>query len=49
MHVERLTRVEDSDKWLIEMYDELDDVVPLESVGCEIPLRRMYLKVEFET
>jgi Uma2 family endonuclease len=49
VHVERLTRVDNGDKWLIEMYDELEDVVTLESVDCEIPLRRMYLKVEFRT
>lgn len=35
-------------KWVIELYDELDQVVKLESVGCKIALQQLYDKVEFE-
>ncbi len=45
VHVTRLAR--EGSKWTIEMFDELDDTVHLQSIDCEIPLRRMYLKVDF--
>ncbi len=47
-HLECFQRVARSRKWLVEMVDGLDQVVKLKSVACEIPLRRIYSKVEFE-
>ncbi len=47
VHVTRLAR-EGENKWTIEMFDNLEDVVHLTSVDCDVPLSRMYLKVEFE-
>ena len=49
VHVTHLRRAENSDQWTIEMYDNLDAVLRLESVGCEIPLARLYNKVEFKS
>ncbi len=47
MSVTRLARLEDRGQWIIEVYDELTAVLPLPSIGCEIPLREIYDKVEF--
>lgn len=47
VHATYLQRVEGG-RWTIEMYDDPEAVLRLESVGCEIPLRRIYDKVEFE-
>jgi Uma2 family endonuclease len=45
-HVECYRRTE-GDNWLVEMHDDLDAMVRLESVACEIPLRQMYNKVSW--
>jgi Uma2 family endonuclease len=45
-HVECYRRTR-GDQWLIEMYDDLDATVTLESVACEIPLQRIYSKVSW--
>jgi hypothetical protein len=37
----------EGDNWLVEMHDDLDAAVKLESVACEIPLRQMYSKVSW--
>jgi Uma2 family endonuclease len=49
VHVTHLQRIEDSGKWTIEMFDDLETVLRLESVGCEISLRQIYHKIEFES
>ncbi|HWE36618.1 MAG TPA: Uma2 family endonuclease [Isosphaeraceae bacterium] len=43
--VERFTRR--GDEWVLAEFDSLDDVLRLESIGCEIPLREVYAKVAF--
>ncbi len=48
-HVECFQRVARSRKWLVEMVDGLDKFLQLKSVACEIVLRRIYNKVEFES
>ncbi len=45
-HVECYRRTGD-DQWLIEMYDDLDATMRLESVGCDITLRQIYHKVSW--
>lgn len=45
-HVECYRRTED-DKWLIEMVDDLDATLRLESVACDIMLRRIYHKASW--
>jgi Uma2 family endonuclease len=49
VHVTRLYRVQDSGQWMIEMEDARAAILRLESIGCEIPLARLYDKVEFES
>lgn len=43
VHVERFERR--GDEWILTEYDQIDDTLRLESIGCEVPLRRIYLKV----
>lgn len=45
-HVECYRRTGD-DKWLVEIHDDLDATVKLESVACEITLRQVYNKVSW--
>ena len=35
-------------QWVVEEYSGLDAVLPIEALSCEVPLRELYLKVEFE-
>ena len=35
------------DKWLLGIYQGLDSVVPVLSIGCELPLAEVYDKVEW--
>jgi len=35
------------DRWMIEAFDGLDAVALFESIGCEVPLRRIYHKVSW--
>ena len=34
-------------QWLLRIYENADDILKLESIGCEIPLSDIYLQVEF--
>jgi Uma2 family endonuclease len=34
-------------EWLLTEYNSLEDSLPLESIGCEIPLREIYASIEF--
>jgi Uma2 family endonuclease len=45
--VERYTRQGTSSTWLMEEAVSLDDAIRLESLGLEIPLREIYLGIEF--
>jgi Uma2 family endonuclease len=49
VHVTHLRRVENSGQWMIEMYDDRDTVLRLESLACDIGLTQIYAKAEFET
>jgi len=44
VRVEQYARRSDR-TWLYNEYQNLDDVVKLESVGCELPLRELYVNV----
>lgn len=48
VHVTRLYRAQDGKQWMIEMEDARDATLRLESLDCEIPIARLYDKVEFE-
>ncbi len=45
-HVECYRRTGD-DKWLVEIHEDLDATVKLESIACEISLRQVYNKVSW--
>lgn len=47
VHVTLLRRTE-SGMWTIEMCDERETIVRLESIGCELALARIYDQIEFE-
>lgn len=34
-------------QWLLRIYENADEILNLESIGCEIPLSDIYLQVEF--
>jgi Uma2 family endonuclease len=42
-HVERYAR--QGDEWILTEYNRLDDIVRLDSIDCEVPLHRIYIKV----
>lgn len=48
VHVTYLMREGDTERWAIEMYESLQDVLQIASVDVEIPLSRMYQKTIFE-
>jgi Uma2 family endonuclease len=45
MSVERYTR--HGDEWVLTEFTEPNQVLKLESIGCEVPLSRIYAKIEF--
>lgn len=45
-HIECYRRTAD-DQWLVEMVEDLDAMVRLESIACDIPLRQVYSKVSW--
>jgi Uma2 family endonuclease len=47
VRVECFSRVEDS--WTIRVFTSLDDLLSLEAIDCEIPLRSIYAKVTIPT
>ena len=44
--VDVLTREADS-RWVIASFDRLDQEVPLESVGCTLPMAEVYARIQF--
>jgi Uma2 family endonuclease len=36
-----------NNKWLLEIYENLEDLLILDSINCKIPLKLIYLKVRF--
>lgn len=47
--VSLLRREPDSGKWTIEIFNDVSDVLLLESIQAEIPLAEMYAKIDFPT
>ena len=35
-------------QWLLRIYEDLNDVINLESVNCELPLAEIYAQIEFK-
>ena len=44
--VELYTRIETG--WQLQCFADLDDVVPLEALDCDLPLREIYRDIAFE-
>jgi len=44
LHVDCFTRAEEG--WILRSWDKLEDVLPLDSIGCQVPLAKIYAKVE---
>ncbi len=47
LRVECYTRQPD-DRWVLSKAETLEDVMPLESIGCILPLAEVYARVQFE-
>jgi hypothetical protein len=35
-------------QWILRIYENADDIVNLESIGCQIPLSGIYFQVKFK-
>jgi Uma2 family endonuclease len=35
-------------QWLLRIFEELDEIIKLESIGCELPLAEIYSQIEFK-
>ncbi len=46
VHAELCTRAEE--RWLLQEYTSLDDVIALPALHCELPLAQVYLDISFE-
>ena len=47
MRVEHYAR--QGEQWLLTEFNQPDEILPLVSIGCEVPLREIYARVEFST
>jgi Uma2 family endonuclease len=48
IRVERWSRQQEN-RWVLEEFSNLGEIVPLPSIGCELPLARVYRKIELAT
>lgn len=48
VHVEQYAKQDDG-KWVLFETNSVDDVLSLNSVGCDLPVSEIYLKVRFKT
>ena len=47
-YVEQYLRLEKGDRWQLQTYDQLDQIITLESLKVELPLQEMYRRVDFD-
>lgn len=40
-------RLAQSDRWQLQTYDQLSQIIPLESLNVELPLLEIYRRVSF--
>lgn len=45
VRVEHFSR-QKNNVWLLKIYEDLNDVVELDSIGCKVPLKMIYLKLK---
>ena len=46
-YVEQYLRLEKGDRWQLQTYDQLDQIITLESLKVELPLQEIYRRVDF--
>jgi Uma2 family endonuclease len=46
-YVEQYLRLEQGDRWQLQTYDQLDQIITLESLKIELPLQEIYRRVDF--
>ena len=47
VRVEHYSRIKEG-KWTFEVLENIEDMLILDSVGCKIPLKNIYAKVELK-
>jgi Uma2 family endonuclease len=47
-YIEQYLRLENGDRWQLQTYDQLDQIISLESLKIELPLREIYRRVDFD-
>ena len=47
-YVEQYLRLEQGDRWQLQTYDQLDQIISLESLKVELPLQEIYRRVDFD-
>ncbi len=47
-YVEQYLRLEKGDRWQLQTYDQLDQIITLESLKIELPLQEIYRRVDFD-
>jgi Uma2 family endonuclease len=46
LYIEQYFRLEQSDRWQLQAYDQLDQIITLESLKVELPLQEIYRRVD---
>jgi len=47
-YVEQYLRLEKGDRWQLQTYDQLDQIISLESLKVELPLQEIYRRVDID-
>jgi len=47
-YVEQYLRLEQGDRWQLQTYDQLDQIITLENLKVELPLQEIYRRVDFD-
>ena len=47
-YIEQYLRLENGDRWQLQTYDQLDQIITLESLKIELPLQEIYRRVDFD-
>jgi Uma2 family endonuclease len=47
-YIEKYLRLEQGDRWQLQTYDQLDQIISLESLKVELPLQEIYRRVDFD-
>jgi Uma2 family endonuclease len=47
-YIEKYLRLEQGDRWQLQTYDQLDQIITLESLKIELPLQEIYRRIDFD-